>query len=352
MGLSVDIACDEPFAISARFDVARERTLALVGESGAGKTTVLRLIAGLVRPRRGRIVCDSHLWFDAATATFVPSHRRGIGMTFSGGALFGEMTVIDNVMFGPRAAGWRMDQARARALEVLELIGAADLFDRRAATLSAGETQRVALARAIALRPDVLLLDEPLSSIDVHARAGLRTALRAAVRATGSSTVLVTHEPAEALLMADEIAVLENGRIVQQGSGSDLRRAPATAYVAAFAGVNLFTGTARALDDGTSEVMVEGAAFVIYGSWAGPVALVVDPDAVTLAREEAGATSARNHLRGPVDAIVPDGGAVRVSIASVPPIVARITAASAAALSLALGVAVYATFKAGEARVS
>jgi len=330
MDLSIDVAADSPFAIDARFDVARGRTLALVGESGAGKTSVLRLIAGFARPDRGRIACGESVWFDAASHIFAQPHTRSIGMTFSGGALFGEMTALENVMFGPRAAGWRLD---------------------RAATLSAGETQRVALARAIALRPEVLLLDEPLSSVDVHARAGLRAALSAAVRATGAATVLVTHDPAEALLLADGIAVLEGGRIVQQGSGDDLRRAPATPYVAAFAGVNLFTGTARALDDGTSEVAVGQAVFVVHGAWTGAVALVVDPDAVTLSRE-ASATSARNRLSGPVDLLSPDGSAVRVGIASVPPIVARITAASAAALALAPGAQLHASFKAGEARVS
>ncbi|HEY7981621.1 MAG TPA: ABC transporter ATP-binding protein [Candidatus Eremiobacteraceae bacterium] len=351
MSLSVDVACDAPFAIDATFEVRRGRTLALVGESGAGKTTVLRLIAGFARPDRGRITNGAEEWFDAAAGIFAAPHRRTIGMTFSRGALFGDMTALENAMFGPRAAGWAADRARARALEALELTGASALRDRRAATLSAGETQRVALARAIALRPHVLLLDEPLSSVDVHARAGLRTALSAAMRATDAATVLVTHDPAEALLMADEIAVLENGRIVQQGSSADLRRAPATPYVAAFAGVNLFTGTARALADGTSEIAVGDAAFVVHGAFTGPVALVVDPDAVTLSREE-GATSARNRVHGVVDAIVPDGGAVRVAIASVPPIVARVTAASAAALALAPGVPVYASFKAGEARVS
>jgi molybdate transport system ATP-binding protein len=351
MSLSVDVACDAPFAIDAKLEVARGQTLALVGESGAGKTTVLRLIAGFANPLRGRIANGAEVWFDAVSGIWAAPHRRSIGMTFSRGALFGDMTALENAMFGPRAAGWRAERAHLRALEVLELTGASALCDRSAATLSAGETQRVALARAIALRPDVLLLDEPLSSVDVHARAGLRTALGAAVRATGSATVLVTHDPAEALLMADEIAVLENGRIVQQGSGADLRRAPATPYVATFAGVNLFTGTAHALEDGTSEVSVGDAAFVVHGAWAGPVALVVDPDAVTLSREES-ATSARNRMHGPIDGIVPDGGAVRVSIASVPPIVARVTAASAAALALAPGLHVYASFKAGEASVS
>jgi molybdate transport system ATP-binding protein len=351
MKLSVDIACDAPFSIDARFDVARGRTLALVGGSGAGKTTVLRFVAGLARPQRGRISSGADVWFDAAAVIFAAPHRRSIGMTFSRGALFGDMTALENVMFGPRAAGWREDRAKARALEALNLTGAGGLAARRAATLSAGETQRVALARAIALRPEVLLLDEPLSSVDVHARAGLRAALAHAVRATEAATVLVTHDPAEALLLSDEIAVLEGGRIVQQGNGADLRRAPATAYVAAFAGVNLFMGLARALDDGTSEVIADGITFVVHGVWAGPVALVVDPDAVTLSRE-AHATSARNRLSGPISTMLPDGSAVRVGVASVPSIVARITAASAAALDLAPGVQVHASFKAGEARVS
>jgi molybdate transport system ATP-binding protein len=351
MSLSVDIACDVPFAIDARFDVARGRTLALVGESGAGKTTVLRMIAGLARPQRGRIEGGDAVWFDAAARIFAAPHRRNVGMTFSRGALFDSMTVLENAMFGPLAAGWSADQARARAAETLHLTGAYGLRSRRAGTLSAGEVQRVAVARAIALRPEVLLLDEPLSSLDVAARAALRTTLGEAVRATGAATVLVTHDPAEALLLADSIAVLERGHVVQHGSGADLRRSPATPYVAAFAGVNLFTGTARTLADGTSEVVVGRTAFVVHGEWTGPVALVVDPDAVTLSRESS-ETSARNRLSGDVETLVPDGSAVRVAIASDPAIAARITASSAAALGLAPGVRIYASFKAGEARVS
>jgi molybdate transport system ATP-binding protein len=351
MSLTVDIARDAPFAIDAKLDVMPGRTLALVGESGAGKTTVLRCIAGLERPVRGRISAGEDRWFDAAAGICMAPHRRSVGMTFSRGALFGEMTALENVMFGPRAAGWPKREATVRARETLQLAGAGHLADRRAATLSAGETQRVSIARAVALRPAVLLFDEPLSAVDVHARAGLRAALADALRATGAATVLVTHDPAEALLLADRIAVLEGGRIVQQGSGEELRRAPATPYVASFAGVNLFTGVARAGDDSTSDVAVEGASFVVYGSWSGPVALVVDPDAITLSLEP-GATSARNRLTGPIEHLAPDGGAVRVAIASAPPIVARVTAASAAMLALAPGKLVYATFKAGEVRVS
>jgi len=351
VSLSVDIASDAPFAVDARFDVARGRTLALVGESGAGKTTVLRMIAGIARPQRGRIEGADAVWFDGAAGIFAAPHRRNVGMTFSRGALFDSMTVLENAMFGPLAAGWPVARARARAAETLELTGAHDLRDRLAATLSAGEVQRVALARAIALRPEVLLLDEPLSSLDVAARNALRTTLGDVVRAIGAATVLVTHDPAEALLLADGIAVLERGRVVQRGTGTELRLAPATPYVAAFVGVNLFTGIARPLADGTSEVAVAHSTFVVHGDWSGPVALVVDPDAVTLSRE-ASATSARNRLSGDVETLVPDGSAVRVAIASEPAIAARVTVVSAAALGLAPGVRVYASFKAGETRVS
>lgn len=355
MSLSVSVNGSRPFAYDAVFEVERGRTLALVGESGAGKSTILRCVAGLMRPERGHITCDGLAWFDAARGSFEQAHRRSVGMTFANGALFGSLTVVENAAFGLRAAGWSGKAALPRALESLAITGVAQLAQRRASTLSSGEAQRVALARAIALRPAVLLLDEPLSSVDVRARPSLRAALLSAIADSGSATVLVTHDPADAMLLADRLAVMERGVVVQRGTSAELRQAPATAYVAAFSGVNLFSGTAHAEPDGTSTVtLAEQApsdALIVMGAWSGPVAVVVEPDAVTVSRE-ASATSARNRFTGPVESIVPDGGVVRVAIASSPPVIARITARSAAALELAPGAVVHASFKAGEARVS
>jgi molybdopterin-binding protein len=355
MSLSVVVSGSTPFAFEAEFDVDRGSTLALVGESGAGKTTILRCIAGLNRPERGRIICDGATWFDAERRLFEQPHRRSVAVTFPNGALFDRMTAIENAAFGLRASGWRSREADARALEALELTGVAHLAARRADSLSSGEAQRVALARAIALRPAALLLDEPLSSVDVRARPALRSALIAAIKDSASATVLVTHDPADAMLLSDRLAVVEGGAVIQRGTSAELRRAPATAYVAAFAGVNLFSGIARAESDGTSTVRLAGHSdedgIVVMGAWSGPVAVVVEPDAVTISRDQT-PTSARNRFTGLVESMIADGGVVRVSIASDPPVVARITSISATALALEPGAVVHATFKAGEARVS
>jgi molybdate transport system ATP-binding protein len=355
MSLSVDVSGSTPFAFDAVFDVDRGRTLALVGESGAGKSTILRCIAGLHKPERGRITCDGTTWFDSERRVFEQPHRRSVAVTFPNGALFGAMTVIENAAFGLRASGRSARESTGRALEALDVTGVAHLAERRAHTLSSGEAQRVALARAIALRPAALLLDEPLSSVDVRARPALRLALIAAIKDSSSATVLVTHDPADAMLLSDRLAVVEGGVVVQRGTSAELRRAPATPYVAAFAGVNLFSGIARAESDGTSIVRLagqpDGDGLVVMGVWSGPVAVVVEPDAVTISRDQS-PTSARNRFTGPVESMVPDGGVVRVSIASEPPVIARITARSATALGLEPGAIVHATFKAGEARVS
>jgi molybdate transport system ATP-binding protein len=337
-------------AVSCRFDVRPGSAVALVGASGAGKTTVLRSIAGLVHPQRGRIACNGEMWFDAQQHVWVPPQHRNCGFVFAEYALFGHMSVIENVAFGLRASGCDRKSAQKGALDALDLVDVAALAPRLASLLSSGEAQRVAIARALALEPRVLLLDEPLSAIDVERRPPVREVLRQRIAHAGIAAVLVTHEPVEAMLFSDMLIVMETGAIVQRGSSAELRERPLTSYVAAFTGVNLYQGVAHPLANGVSEVELPGARLVIVGQVSGPVGLVIDPDAVVLSptRPE---SSARNVLHGVVASVVPDGAAVRVSIASTPPIVARITKQSADELSIAPGSSVYATFKASEVRV-
>ncbi len=351
MTLQVDIEAHAgEFPVSCRFDVHGGRSIALVGSSGAGKTTVLRTIAGLLRPDRGRIVWGEQVWFDGQRGVFMTPQRRDCAMVFAEHALFGHMSAIENVAFGLRASGHAGDAALTGAHEALEIVGVASLGPRKASSLSSGEAQRVAIARALAVEPHVLLLDEPLSAIDVERRPPVRDALQRIVAQAGIATVLVTHDPVEAMLFSDSLIVMEAGAVAQRGSPAELRARPLTSYVAAFAGVNLFRGSARPLEGGVSAVDVEGATLVIPGTVSGLVALVIDPDSVVLshARPE---SSARNSLYGPVVGIVPDGPALRVSVASAPPIVARITRRSADELGLAGGALVHATFKASEVRV-
>jgi len=338
------------FTVACRFALPPGCTIAIVGKSGAGTTSVLRCVAGLVRPQRGRIVCDDAVWFDADSRTWVPPRDRDCTLVFAEHALFGHMSVLENAAFGLRASGQPKSLALSRGLEALERLGVADLRARRAGTLSSGEAQRVAIARALSLRPRVLLLDEPFANIDVERRPPVREAVRAAIAQHAMAAVLVSHDPVEAALFSDQLLVMEAGAVVQRGSPAQLRERPLTSYVAAFAGVNLYRGTATPASGGVSTVEVGASSFVIPGSVSGPVALVIDPDAVVVSHEPA-TSSARNALFGPIAAVVPDGASLRLSIASDPPIVARITKRSVDELGLAPGVAVHASFKASEVRV-
>lgn len=351
MSLTADISAKrDGFQLDLSIDVAPGETVAVVGPSGAGKTTALDCLAGLLRPQRGTIRCADAVWFDGENRTFVPAHRRDAAMVFAGGALFGHMSAQANVEFGLRASGAREHDARAKALDALAVVDAEHLATRSAATLSAGEVQRVALARAVALAPAVLLLDEPLSALDIRLRPLVRDALQKTIEATGAATVLVTHEPTEALLFARRLVVLEEGSVAQSGDIAALRERPATPYVASFAGTNFFHGMASALGDGSSVVRTGAGEVVVQGDFDGDISVVVDPDAVLLSAD-AHTTSARNVFRGPVEAIAPDRGAFRVTLASAPQITARVTALSLAALEVAPGAVLYASFKAVEARI-
>ncbi len=338
------------FALACDLQLGPGQVVALVGASGAGKTSTLRAIAGLLQPQRGRISHDDECWFDSECHIFVPPQGRSCGFVFAEYALFSHLSALENVAFGLRACGSARSFAHRRARELMERFGILSLADRKAVSLSSGEMQRVALARALATSPAVLLLDEPLSAIDVERRTPVREALLDHIAQSGTEAVVVTHDPVEAMLFADQLIVLERGTVVQRGSASHLRERPRSSYVAAFSGVNLFTGTAHPEADGVSVVQINGTPLTVLGNWTGHVAVVIDPDSVVLSKTRPD-SSARNCLIGPVMHAFPDGGAVRVSIASSPPIVARITSQSAADLDIKPGADVVATFKASELRV-
>jgi putative spermidine/putrescine transport system ATP-binding protein len=205
--------------------------LALLGPSGCGKTTLLRVIAGLVAPDRGGRVI-----FDREDVTARPIEQRTVGMVFQHYALFPQMTVEANIGYGLRVRGWPADAMRRRVGEVIELVRLNGLEQRRPAQLSGGQRQRVALARAVAVRPRVLLLDEPLTALDAKLKETLRDELAGLLRSLQITTVHVTHDQTEALAIADRLAVMRAGRIVQVGRGEDLYRQPAHAFVAEFLG--------------------------------------------------------------------------------------------------------------------
>jgi len=314
------------------------RTLALVGPSGAGKTSVLRTVAGLLRPEEGRVVLDTETWLDTARRIDLPPERRRVGLVFQEYALFPHRTVRDNVGFG----------GRAHVDELLERFRITELAGARPAALSGGERQRVALARALAREPAVLLLDEPLSALDAFTRAHVRSELREVLRELALPTLVVTHDFEDAAALADLVGVLVAGRVLQIATPSALVAAPADGFVASFTGANLLRGIASEGPSGLTAVALE-AGFTAYSvdPGRGSVAVAVYPWEVSVARE-APDDSAVNHVRAPITSLVQLGNRVRVRIG---PITAEVTTQSAERLGLREGDVVVASFKATGARL-
>lgn len=233
-GLEVDITVADR-GVDAVFAVPEGRTLALLGPNGTGKSTVAGAVAGLVRPDAGRIVVAGETV--AHGSTWVPAHRRRVALLGQTARLFPHLRVRANVAFAPRSAGADRRAAAAAADHWLEAVDADHLADRRPDELSGGQAQRVALARALAAEPKVLLLDEPLSALDVSARAEVRSLLRALLR--DRTCVLITHDAADVVALADEAAVLEDGRVADHRPAAELLLSPATHFAARLAGMNL-----------------------------------------------------------------------------------------------------------------
>ncbi|MCC7281566.1 MAG: ABC transporter ATP-binding protein [Acetobacteraceae bacterium] len=230
----------------------RGRIVALLGPSGCGKTTVLRSLAGLERPERGRIEIGGQVAFDATDGTWVPPEKRGIGFVFQSYALWPHRTVFENVAFGLRLRGAGKADIEARVGRTLQQLGLAHLRERYPDQLSGGQQQRVAICRALVYEPSVLLLDEPLSNLDAKLREEARFWIRQLILELGICAVIVTHDQGEALSVADRVLLMRSGVVVQDGSPGELYEEPADLYVAEFLGTNvLFHGTLGA--DGTIE---------------------------------------------------------------------------------------------------
>jgi molybdate transport system ATP-binding protein len=336
--LSLDLACPlRSFELALALEVERE-TLALVGPSGAGKTTVLRAIAGLVRPREGRVVLGGETLFDSERGIDRPPEERRVGLVFQEYALFPHLSVERNVAFG----------GRGRAAELLGRFGIAHLARARPQELSGGERQRVALARALARDPAVLLLDEPMSALDAHTRGAVRAELQELLRELALPTILVTHDFEDAAALADRVGVVADGRLLQLGTPDELVAAPTDAFVAGFTGGNLLHGFARPARENLTEVVLDGGAVVFSTDRAeGRVGVVVYPWEVSIAHAAA-ADSALNHVSAPVASLVTIGNRVRVRVG---PLVGEVTAASAERLGLERGQVVVASFKATGARL-
>jgi spermidine/putrescine transport system ATP-binding protein len=291
-------------------DIPAGEFFSLLGPSGCGKTTTLRLIGGFERPDRGRILLDGR---DMA---HTPPHRRPVNTVFQSYALFPHLNVFDNVAFGLRFQQVSKDQTRRRVAEALSLVRLGEFGDRRPTQLSGGQQQRVALARALVLNPSVLLLDEPLGSLDAKLRKALQIELKAIQEEVGITFVYVTHDQEEALTMSDRIAVMSEGQVVQVGGPREVYEEPATSYVADFLGVsNLMDARAvgRSTDGGCRVAI--GDAELVAGKGdtdaSGPVKVVIRPERVHI--EDRGSTGA-NRLPAMVDRTVYVGSIMQVLV--------------------------------------
>jgi len=339
-------------ALDVGLEVASGTCLALAGPSGAGKTSVLRVAAGLLRPRAGRVTCGEAVWLDSAAGVDVAPERRRCGYLFQDYALFPHLRAWENVAYPLRELP--RGERRARAHALLERFGMAELAGARPRTLSGGERQRVALARALARRPEALLLDEPLSALDARTRKDAARTLGGLLRDAGVPALLVTHDFAEAAELGDRIGVMDAGRVVQEGSASEIAARPRTAFVADFAGAVVLLGEAGPGPGGLTAVRLPGAGAVLStDAGAGPVAASVFPWEIALAAPAAApAASAQNRLPARVVTLTTLGNRVRVALDGPQPLAAEITAAAAAELGLRPGGEVVATWKATATRLT
>lgn len=335
--------------VDVAFTVVPGETVALLGPNGAGKSTVLAVAAGLVRPDTGRVVLDGRPLTVSGgdrTPTWVPPHHRHIALLAQEPLLFPHLSVLDNVAFAPRSRGVRRAEAHATARHWLEQVGVADLADRRPSQLSGGQAQRVAIARALAADPRLLLLDEPMAALDVAVTPALRQTLRRVL--ADRSVILVTHDALDALLLADTVLVLEDGRIVERGPANEVLRRPRSPFAARLAGLNMVLGAWQ--HDGVSATAGVEVHGIVSGPPPGdgdPVVAVFPPAAVAVYREPPGG-SPRNALAVVVTEIEPHGDRIRVRAGELS---ADVTAQAVAELDLVPGAAVTFTVKATEVTV-
>ena len=327
--------------LDVELDVEAGELVALLGPNGAGKSTVLRCMAGLTAVDHGRITIDGTVVDDPTTGVFVEPDERSVGLVFQDYALFDHLSVLENVAFGLRARRTPKVQARDRARAWLERVGLAEYADGRPRSLSGGQAQRAALARALVTDPRLLLLDEPLAALDAGTRATVRRDLRRHLETFAGMCILVTHDPVDAFALADRVAIVDAGRIVQSGPLADVTARPRSRYVADLVGVNLVTGV---VTDGVLRT-ADGADVVIADAAPGRSFAVIHPHSIALAHGAA-ESSVRNHWTGTVADISRLGDRVRIRIDGVLPLTAEITSAALDALGLRSGDEVHATVKA------
>ena len=328
--------------LQAALSVQPGEVVALVGPSGAGKSTLLRTLAGLQPLDHGRITIDTTVVDDPATGTMLQPEVRSVGFVFQQYRLFEQMSVLENVAFGLRARGRPKAAARASASEWLDRVGLGEYAHHRPQALSGGQAQRAALARALAIEPRVLLLDEPLAALDAGTRSAVRRDLGHHLDGFEGMVVLVTHDPVDAYALADRVAILDGGRLVQTGTITEVTSHPRSRYVADLVGVNLVAGT---VSNGVLHTP-SGATVVIADAAPGPSFAVIRPHSIVLVRTAGSEASTRNQWTGTITELDRLGDRVRVGIEGALPLTAEITVAAMDALALRPGDEIHASVKA------
>lgn len=350
MSLQADFAAMRSgLSIEACIHAERGETVALVGPNGAGKSSILYVLAGLLSISDGAVSMDGALWDDVASGVHVPSRNRNLGIVFQDLRLFPRMDVRENIAFGLRARREPGETVHGKVNEMLERFDLSELQNRRPGELSGGERQLVALARAVIVKSDLLLLDEPTASLDSSMRPRIRQALREVLSGAQRVNLIVTHEPIDALNLADRVIVVEDGRTGESGSVAEIARRPRSSYAASFVGLNLLRGRLAVRGD-LAEVDTDFGPLHLADPQetdGDDVVCVFHPNAVTLSLAPPH-SSARNVFQMKVHSMQSIGGRVRVDLG---PITAEVTTAAVDELALDHGSAVWASIKATQVEV-
>ncbi|MYG94608.1 MAG: ABC transporter ATP-binding protein [Acidimicrobiia bacterium] len=330
------------FCIQAVIDTQSGSCTVIVGPNGAGKTTLIHVLAGLIPLRKGKVVLAGQVVDNPARNIRVPPNHRPIALQTQPNLLFPHLNVIENVAFGARCSGLNTRLARQRAEKWLHKVGMADMANLFPTHLSSGQAQRVGLARAAACQPNILLLDEPLTSLDAETRTNMRHLLTD----IKTTRVLITHDPIEIRLLADQLLVMEKGEIIQAGTPEEVAADPRTQWTAKLLDINLLTGTAT----GTEVTLNNGFILTTTTPLTGPVLITFPPTAVTLSTAEPH-TSARNTWQAQVARIQPEGDRVRVILDTPIPCRVWVTLQAVNELRLNTGTRCWAALKASELTV-